>query len=159
MPSPIMSFEDFVDRLRKDVRKDIQKANEKVDEQLPEILEVKSPLKQRSLLISPQEARKHLKGLIERQEVMDEFLDVVSSVRGEKVHINSVEDGHREDGRDKILKVSNPDTGEQLMDYRLLVGNAQRNGHDIRNETSQAAFFKLLNLRVYREKASLKKVT
>ncbi|MBU0762259.1 MAG: hypothetical protein KKD39_04485 [Candidatus Altiarchaeota archaeon] len=153
-----MSFKEFIDLLRSDVTESIEQSNRQVEEELPQILEIKPSIKQRSLLLNPHDARRHLKDMIEKQDVADKFMDVVTGVRGEKVHITTVEDGQREDKRDKILKAVNPDTGEQLMDYRLLIGDPKRKGADIRNEVSQAAFYKLLNLRVYREKAHLQRV-
>jgi hypothetical protein len=155
MPSPVMSFEDFVERLRKDVPATIRADNERVEGELPEIFELKPQGRQRSLLINPADAREHLKDLMARREKVDTFLDVVSSVRGEKVEITEVSRGHREDERDFILKGRNPNTGVNVMDMRVLLGQPERAGDDIRNEVTQAALYKALNLHVYREKAHL----
>jgi hypothetical protein len=152
-----MSFEEFVECVRSDVSREIQRTNEDVEEQLPEILDVKRVNRQRSLLLDPNGARRHIKGLMEKQEAVDRFLDVVTGVRGEKVQITTVVDGHRQDRRDKILKAKDPHTGEDLMDYRLLMGDPKRRGEDIRNEASSHAFYKLLKLPVYPEKAVLRR--
>ncbi len=152
-----MSFEDFMKKLRTDVNADIEKANETVEEQLPDILSIKRQNRQRSLLINPDEAQKQLKGMIEERENVDQFLDVVSAVRGEKVEITRITSGDRKDERDFIIKGRNPQTGQNIADLRVLVGAPDAKGTDIRNEVSQAAFYKVLNLRVYREKASFER--
>ncbi len=154
MPSPVMTFEEFVERLRTDVSGEIEKSNKAVEEELPQILELKPSLRQRSLLIDPKGAQKHLRGLMEKQDKTDKFLDAVSAVRGEKVEITQVQRGHRDDNRDFILKGRN-EMGINVDDLRLLLGAPKKKGEDIRNEVSQASFYKLLNLHVYREKASL----
>jgi len=155
MASPVMSFEEFVEKLRFEVPEKIGKANEKVQSELPGLLEVRSTNRQRSLLINPKEARSHLKDLMGRRERTDRFLDTVSAVRDEKVEITEVVRGHREDNRDFILKGRNPETGVNVNDMRVLLGIPERHGEDIRNEATQAAFYKTLNLHIYREKADL----
>jgi len=154
MSSPVMSFEDFVDRLRTEVPAQISKANEGVECELPDIFELKSSNRQRSMLLNPNDVREHLKGLMERRDKVDRFLDVVSAVRGEKMEVTEITKGHRQDERDFILRGRNPETGVNVNDMRILLGQAARRGDDIRNEVTQAAFYKLLNLHAYREKAN-----
>ncbi len=154
MSSPVMSFEDFVDRLRTEVPAQIRKANEGVECELPDIFELKRDNRQRSMLLNPKDAREHLLGLMERREKVDRFLDVVSAVRGEKVEVTEIKRGHRQDERDYILKGRNPETGVNVNDMRVLLGAESRRGDDIRNEVTQAAFYKLLSLHAYREKAN-----
>ena len=155
MASPVMSFEDFMQKVWSETQSRIDTANRNVEDKLPDILEVKSGIRERSLLINPREAQKHMRDLIQHQDKADRFLDVVSAVRGQQVEITEVGPGHRDDRRDYVLKGRNPETGENVMDMRVLVGNPIRRGADIRNEVTQAAFYKALNLHVYREKADL----
>ena len=151
MVSPVVSFDDFMKILKADLNQDIAKANEQVEEQLPNILDLKPKNRQRSMLLNPESAQKHMRGLIEQQDNADRFLDVVSAVRGESVEITEIKPGHRKDERDFIVRGRNPKTGAFADDFRVLIGERD----NIRNEVSQAAFMKLLNLRVYREKPSL----
>jgi hypothetical protein len=155
MPSPVMSFEEFVEQLRSSVPARIQEENKKVESELPEIIDFKPQLRQRSMLLNPKDAQAGLKGMIEKQGKVERFLDVVSAVRGEKVEITEVLPGHRDDGRDVIMRGRNPETGTNVEDLRILLGMPERKGADIRNEVTQAAFYKALNLHVYRERANL----
>jgi hypothetical protein len=155
MVSGTVSFEEFVEKLRSEVPAQIEEANKKVEGELPEILEIRSSNKQRSLLLNPNEARSHLKGMMEKDEKVNKFLDVVSSIRGGKVEITEVSRGHRDDKRDFIMKGRNPVSGVNVEDMRVLLGVPKRKGTDIRNEVTQAAFYKLLNLHVVQEKANL----
>jgi hypothetical protein len=154
MASPVMSFEEFMQKVWSETQSNIEKANESVEGNLPQILEMKGLVRQRSLLINPREAQTHMRELIQHQHKADRFLDVVSALRGQ-VEITEVGPGHRDDKRDWFLKGRDPRTGENVPDMRVLVGSPQRQGDDIRNEVTQAAFYKALNLHVYREKASL----
>jgi hypothetical protein len=155
MASPVMSFEDFVEILRSEVPANITKANEKVEGELPDIFELKPDLRQRSLLLNPSEVRQEIKGLMDLRDKRDVFLDVVSAVRRERVEITEVTKGHREDERDFVLKGRNPETGVNVDDFRVLIGVPEKDGRDIRNEVTQSAFYKALNLHVYRSKAYL----
>jgi hypothetical protein len=153
MPSPVMSFEEFMDQIRVDVPERIRQDNERIEDNIPDLLELKASNRQRSLLLHPGEAKDELKGLIERSERADKFLDIVSAVRDESVEITGVQPGHRSDRRDYILKGRNLKTREDVMDYRVLIGRPERQGDDIRNEVTQGAFYKAVGLHAIPEKA------
>lgn len=152
MPHATVPFEEFMKQLRAEIPEQIRRENEDVEGELPDLLEVKPKARERSLLIKPDEARKQLRGLMQQREKTDRFLDVVSAVRGEKMEITGVHRGHRDDGRDYILKGRN-ETGVNVDDLRVLLGVPEREGEDIRNEVSQSAFYRELNLSAYRARA------
>lgn len=157
MVSPVMSFEDFMKKIRTDVNTDIKRANLSVEEQLPDILDIKRRNMQRSLLIDPDDVQSHLRDMIAERHSAEHFLDVVSAVRGQDVDIDSIIAGHRQDKRDFLIKGKDPKTGQNTDDYRVLVGDKGLKGKDIRNEVTQTAFYKALNLRAYRQKASFER--
>jgi hypothetical protein len=160
MVSPVMSFEDFMQKLRTEVPADIKRENEKIrkkrEDDLPELFEIKPNIRQRSLLLNPKEAQTQLKGLIEHQGRAERFLDVVSAVREEKVQITEVLQGHRADNRDFILKGRNPETGLNVQDLRVLLGVQEKDGKDVLNEATLAAlFYPTLGLHTYNVRANL----
>jgi len=155
-----MSFEDFMQKLRTEVPAEIERENEKIkkkkEDELPQLFEIKPDLRQRSLLLNPKEAQAQLKGLIENQSRVERFLDVVSAVREEKVEITEVQQGHRVDNRDFILKGRNPETGMNVQDLRVLLGIPERGGKDVLNEATLAAlFYPALGLHTYNVRANL----
>lgn len=160
------SLEGDLTRNGSKVRDDIREDNQEVEDKFPELHTIKPRIRQRSLFIDPLHARTHLRKLISKQgeseeretkqKVMErEFLEVITAVRGKPVKITEVHDGHRDDQRDKILKAQDEKTGEQVLDYRLLIGDPEKNGRDIRNDLSQVAFYKLLDLRTARVKGKV----
>ncbi|MFH0861705.1 MAG: hypothetical protein V1875_01625 [Candidatus Altiarchaeota archaeon] len=160
MVSPVMSFEDFMQKLRTEVPAEIERENEKIkrkkEDELPQLFEIRPDIRQRSLLLNPKEAQTQLKGLIENQGRVERFLDVVSAVREEKVEIAEVQQGHRADNRDFILKGRNPDTGLNVQDLRILLGIPERAGKDVLNEATLAAlFYPAIGLHTYNVRANL----